>query len=130
HTIPRATEAAAAAVNGRPKSRGTERAVTRWCWSRSANASMAVTAYPARAADSAAARVETPHSSRRSEANPRPRPLGRDDEQPVEHRAGRLAEAEHLDERGGLTAAQAVCQQRRALRGLLGHGRKAGEDLN
>src|SRR5437762_3523226 len=52
----RAARAAACAVNLCESAH----AVTDACWSRSPNASIAVTTKPARAADSAAARVETP----------------------------------------------------------------------
>src|SRR5712664_4098331 len=61
----RAACAMACALTGAPKSRGSERPRTDACWSRSPKASIAVTSKPARAADSAAARVETPAMSTR-----------------------------------------------------------------
>ena len=96
HSMPRPAWAAAWAENVR----GSACAVTDGCWSMSAKASMAVTRKPARAADSAAARVDTPATSTcgdiSGKSEPRARRRRGDDMQMIEHRARGFADAERV----------------------------------
>src|SRR5687767_13507129 len=105
---------------------------------------MAVTSNPARAADSAAARVETPAITTRRrltsiaglkpcatsdhgssvQSQARPRGTRRNDVQVIERGAERRANSECLDEGSRAAAGKSVRDQCRSLRGLLGHGGK------
>src|SRR5260370_39777045 len=99
---------------------------------------MAVAANPARAADSAAARVDTPAISTRvgaritdmkckhlSDPEARSRGGGRDRVQMIEDGPARLTNAEGLDDRRRAAAGEAVRDERRALGAVFGNCRQA-----
>src|SRR5580765_8661425 len=126
-SIVSAAPTTASTLNGTPKSRGSDNARTPGCWSRSPNASSDVTGYPALAADSAIALVETPTSNTRgsagtlathnAEAGVRRR--RRNEHDVVQHSSRRVLDAEPLHEGCFLASGKPVRDECRALRALL-----------
>ena len=122
HSRSRAARAAAPALKGAPKSRGSDRPRTPAGRSRSANASSRETAKPARTADAAAALPDTPAISTRAAVKRSPsraRAAAADDVEVIEHGAARLPDAQPLHQGGGRAARQAVGQECCALRSCL-----------